>query len=109
IEDNKIVDSLNTENNKYVSYITKPVLSIPKDEFTTVLKTPQRDKILLIHSVENFDHFTNKYGDINFNQTYIFINWDRVAKDYKGFYLDQDSRELYLRRHSMAVYKRYRF
>lgn len=61
------------------------------------VKSPDyvKDKILVIKSYDVFDEFTNKYGRLHETKKnkkrYIRINWDQVAIDFKGFYLDKDS------------------
>jgi hypothetical protein len=66
-------------------------------DFTTINKKPNKDKILLIDNVDDFDIFTDKYGSLEKyededkeygEQTVLYINWDNVANDYKGIFLD---------------------
>ena len=54
---------------------------------------PNADKIVLLNSYNGFDDFTNKYGDLFKGKTgtTILIDWDKVAADFKGFYLDKDN------------------
>lgn len=107
------ITSMKTEENEYVSYEQVPYSSINKDMFTTDMKIPHPDKILLINSSFLFDIFTNKYGDLYpyFNKYFegpdvqihrIFIKWNKVATDYKGFYLDTSDEMLRLLRMDYA-------
>jgi len=107
-QDNKKYNVFKTDENKYISYQPYFISSINKYITTKNLKRPQPDKILIIDSVNNFDHFTNKYGDIDFNNDHIYIKWDNVAKDYKGFYLDKTNKNLIILRHHYAYFKKYR-
>ena len=61
------------------------------------------DKILLIDDVKSFDKFTNKYGKLTKGK-YIDINWNRVNRDYDGFYIDKDN-DFYNERKNKAFYK----
>ena len=74
-----------TDEKKYMSFKEVSHTSIDINEFTTDLK-PNRDKILLINDDFTFDNFTKKYGQLTKDLQYIYIQWDRVARDFKGFY-----------------------
>ncbi len=109
----------NTKANNYISYYMELYGAINKDDFTTDMRKPDKTKILLINSDFLFDIFTNKYGGItpyynpyyeypDINQHSIYINWDKVAKDYKGFYLEHTDNKLSLLRKSYASYNKIR-
>lgn len=96
-----------TDEKKYISYYEKPYLSIDTAEFTTDFRKPDKTKIALVNTPILFDYFTNKYGSITVNQNSIFIRWDAVSRDFKGFYLDQNNQNLFLHRRSFAPFKKY--
>ena len=56
------------------------------DLFASV-KRPNKNKILSLKTVDEFDTFTNKYGRKKNKK--VFIKWDKVAKDYKGIYITE--------------------
>ncbi|QKF94403.1 hypothetical protein QKU48_gp0945 [Fadolivirus algeromassiliense] len=58
-----------------------------KTNFTKSLSRPAKTKILLIDNRNDFDTFTEKYGAINKKDKKLYIEWDRVAQKYRGFYL----------------------
>lgn len=51
-------------------------------------KNTDKNKILFIDNIDDFDSFTEKYGDIN-EYGDLYIKWDQVSKEYKGFCLDE--------------------
>lgn len=53
-----------------------------KSLFTNIQKKINKNKILLLKDKDSFDTFTDKYAKPRNNK--IFINWLKVAKDYKG-------------------------
>ena len=68
--------------------------SFSDDQFITLQDVADKSKILHIKTVDDFDEFTAKYGDIGSDDDdpdmeYIFIYWNKVANDYKGFYLEE--------------------
>lgn len=97
-----------TDAGNYVSLYEIPKESIKEKEFTKEVKRRNKERILMIDTIPLFDHFTNKYGDLNDNDT-IYIHWDKVARDYKGFYLDKMNTELSILRSGTAIYKRRRY
>lgn len=82
-----------------------------KDELTKDLRFKNINKILVIDSIDQFDIFTNKYGSLkvytsghsDYKNGQIFINWNKVSNDYKGFYLDYNN-ELKMRRYTKAPF-----
>jgi hypothetical protein len=64
-----------------------------------------KDKVLVINDVSAFDQFTKLYCDANFEQRYVFIKWDKVMCNYRGFYLNQDNALLKLMAYDMYNYK----
>lgn len=100
-EDRRLV--MVTDDNVYVSYVIK---SIDKyhGKTTSDLKKPNKNKIFVIKDIDTFDNFTKKYGKISYSRKHIFIQWYRVANDYKGFYLDKSNVDLALRRKSRLVF-----
>lgn len=105
--DNQDMKSIRTNDGQYISYYTVPIDTLQEDEFTINVMKPQPDKILKIDNTETFDIFTNKYGNIENQQDYIFIKWNQVAHDYKGFYINKDNVGLYLSKHAFTNYKKW--
>lgn len=101
-EDRRLV--MVTDDNVYVSYVIKSIDKYNSSQITSDLKKPNKNKILIIQDIDTFDNFTKKYGQISFNRKHIYIQWYRVANDYKGFYLDKSNVDLALRRKSKLNY-----
>lgn len=80
--------------------------AIPPEDFVRYSDPITFDKILLIDDVKSFDKFTNKYGKIiaHKDNKYIDINWNRVNRDYDGFYIDKDN-TFYKDRKNTAFFK----
>lgn len=97
-----------TDENKYISYYEENINTINDTDITKELKKPNPTKILVIDNIDSFNHFTNKYGQYGKDLETIYIQWDRVLNDYKGFYLDQTNNNLIIQRHQYAYYKQYR-
>lgn len=97
-----------TDDKKFISYYQEMASSIDPDEFTTDMKKPDKEKILLIDSIDTFDEFTNRYGNVTENGKSVYIQWDRVAKNYKGFYLNLENTDLFINRHEHTTYKKNR-
>lgn len=106
--------SARTKAGAYFSFYKEFLLNIDENDKTSNLHKPDKDKILVIDSTYSFDFFTNKYGQLKrggfrdgeYIETVITIDWDRVANDYKGFYLDYDNKDLRLFRYTRALFKR---
>jgi hypothetical protein len=62
------------------------IKTIQHNQTTTDLTKKDPTKILLINNVDDFDKFTDIYGEPDNNNMYI--NWINVADDYKGFKLE---------------------
>lgn len=62
-----------------------------------------KHKILYLENVKQFDEFTNKYGSLDKDFVYIFIDWKKVAKDFRGFGLN--IKKLKKDRYKIAKYK----
>ena len=108
--------SFRTDNGYYVSFYEERLDNIKEEDKTTNLHKPHKNKILVVDSAYTFDYFTNKYGELKrgqfvdgvYREGNIFINWDKVAKDYKGFYLSQN-KELRMSRFTHAPFKKIRY
>ncbi len=108
-KDNEQYRVFRTDENKIFSFKEVSIEDVDKSEFTTEVKRPKRGKILYIDSLKTFDEFTNKYGQpgkVDYLFHHIYIQWDRVAKRYKGFYLNKDNKELYMQRHAKALLRK---
>lgn len=73
----------------------KPLMraDVSKDQFTKDVMSPDKDKILHIKKLDPFDDFTEKYGKLIKDQNLVLIRWDKVAKDFKGFYINPGLKE----------------
>jgi len=108
---NKNYATIMTNNGRLVSFTQNNSSILTPENITKNAFKPSLNKILVIDSVYQFDIFTNKYGSVKLNglfnrgqdESQIFINWDRVAMDYSGFFLDSNN-DLRLARYSTAVY-----
>ena len=83
---NENYKSVRTKMGKIYSYYEKSIGQIPKDQQTNDLRKPDKSKILVIDSIKIFDIFTGKYGDLIDDE--LYIKWDKVREDYKGFYIN---------------------
>lgn len=75
-------------------------------DFTYNLKKKDKNKIIKIDSIFLFDWFTSRYG-FDYEIDKIGIHWDKVAEDYKGFYIEKNS-DILLMRGSNIPFKRKR-
>jgi hypothetical protein len=89
-----------TEDNKRFSFKEEPFSKFDKYDLTSNTKKPDKTKILYINDEETFDWFSLKYAQ--YDQFHMYVEWDKVAMDYKGFYLNKDNKDLYLRKHGTA-------
>lgn len=80
--------------------IVDPYL-IDENQYVNIKTTVPSNKILLIDDLKTFDIFTNKYGILNEKNKLIMMNWDRIAKDYIGFYIDKEN-DFFNDRYTMA-------
>lgn len=119
VEFEDLVKHYETKGGNNISYYSKPFGYVKKEEFTSDMRKPDKNKVLLINSDFLFDIFTNKYGGITpyynqyleypeINTHSIYINWDEVAHDFKGVYLEYTDTKLKLLRRSYASYKKIR-
>jgi hypothetical protein len=58
-------------------------IEIKKDSLISIRKK-DINKILLLDNKKDIITFSKRYGIINFDNDYIFINWNLVSKDYGG-------------------------
>jgi hypothetical protein len=99
-----------TDSGLSVSFKEVSIGDIPTDKIIRNVMKRNRKKVLVIETIHQFDIFTNKYGSVRMNglfskvpfETPIYINWDRVSMDYKGFYLNPTN-ELRMERYSHAL------
>lgn len=81
--------------------ITKPFkgkivdeYAVDEKEFARLSDQITHDKILLIDDIMSFDKFTNEYGFLiqkkKKNISFIDIDWNKVNRDFDGFYIDKD-------------------
>lgn len=104
-------ESDKNDDTKFEYLGTIQIVPIYKIEFISVNEIdlykdstkPNRDKILYINDIEQFDNFTDKYGGIE--NDFIYIKWEEVSKDFKGFGLDTDSGNDLYKRFRTAIYK----
>lgn len=100
---NKQIQSLRTDEGHYVSFVIKPLGHFKQKDFTNDTKKPHPNQILKVDTINVFDWFTKKYGGYTKTRKFLYIKWEKVAKDYKGFYLDRENKDLLLRRQSKAM------
>jgi len=90
-----------TEDNQMFSFrLVNPRDIDFKRDTTNDTRKPNKDKIMYINDRDTFDWFTFKYG--MYDKYHMYIAWDRVANDYKGFYLNRKNKSLYLDRYEIA-------
>lgn len=91
--------------------IERPYAKYSRIDFTSI-NNPNKEKILKIKTIADFDTFTSEYGDLYpyklnvgdtiENKYFLFIKWDKVAAEYKGFYINEG---LASDRFNMAYFK----
>jgi hypothetical protein len=104
--DNKKYKTRRTINKKLYSYYEIPFRNLSKDD-TTYIVRPNREKVLVIDSIKAFDIFTNKYVGID-SYDQLYIKWDLVRDDFKGFYIDSNEK-LEHNRKSYLIYRKERY
>lgn len=70
------------------------IYEFDKSDFTGMKKNKSnKNKILTLKDKDAFDLFTDKYGKIRKvdGEKKVFINWDKVATDFKGIYIISSS------------------
>lgn len=55
------------------------------DDFINTTSQTNMSKILMINNINTFDTFTDKYGFLK--KKNLFIDWQKVANDYRGIYI----------------------
>lgn len=60
-------------------------------QFTKKLTHKKRTKILNIDSIDLFDQFTDKFGNINPKNGLLYIEWGKVGEKYKGIYVQSSA------------------
>lgn len=96
-------------NNRIYSYYNINPLLIKPNDFTRETK-PNKDKILCVDNMTTFDLLTNRYASLYTEYTdngmhqYLRLNWDRISRDFRGFYLDNNTL-LKLYRNDYAMFK----
>ena len=83
-----------TDSGATFSFYEKSIGEIKSENKTKDIRFWSPTKVLVIDTVHLFDQFTNKYGSLkidsrDYAHNQIIINWDKVVRDYRGFYLDQ--------------------
>lgn len=73
-------------------------------DFINLSDKPNKNKILQVNSLDEFDEFTERYGGITElnDDTVIYIKWDKVQENYKGLYVNHG---LYEDRYNTAYYE----
>jgi len=97
----KYYDVYKTIDGNFMSYYRDSGLD--KYQITDDLRKPNRSKILVIDSIKVFDFFTQKYGVVHDDA--VYIKWNKVSNDYKGFYLNQENKNLFFERHDHIIFK----
>lgn len=67
-------------------------------------KSPDKTKVLMLDTLDHFDSFTDKYGNVikSAGDNILTIKWDEVSSNYKGLYINPG---LAADRFDMAVFK----
>jgi len=76
---------------------------VDEDQIVSIRALVPSNKILLIDDLKTFDILTNKYGIVNDKNKVIMMNWDKMGKDYKGFYIDKEN-DFFNNRYAMAFF-----
>ncbi len=95
-----------TEDYRTFSFREVTFRDIKKEDLTNNLRRPDKTKVLYINDLNTFNYFTNKYG--RYDTWNIYVAWDKVANDFKGFYLNKDNKELFLDVYAKARKGKYR-
>jgi len=89
-----------TKEFRIFSFREVPFRDVKKEDIITDPRRPNKDKVLYINDLRSFNAFTGKYG--RYDTWDLFIAWDEVANDFKGFYLNVDNKELFLNVYAKA-------
>jgi hypothetical protein len=78
--------------------------NLKENEFINLSDPSDKNKILQLNTLDEFDEFTDRYGNIDElnNEQIIYIDWKKVRNDYKGLYVNHG---LYDDRYETAYYK----
>jgi len=82
-----------TDEHKNFVFREVPFREIDKSDLTSDLRKPDRTKILYINDLDTFNYFTNKYGI--YGEWELYIDWAKLSRTYKGFYLNKDNKDLF--------------
>jgi hypothetical protein len=90
------------ETNDHYSFTFRevPLREIDESKFTTDLRKPDKNKIIYIDDPLIFDFFTKKYA--KYDTWNLIISWNKVSKDYGGFYLNRNNKKLFEERYGKA-------
>lgn len=109
IDNIRLVD-FQTGNNNMIQFQLIQFYVIPESSLTYNINSQDKNRILILDNIDDFDLFTNKYGDLYKIKKIIFINWDKVALDYKGFGIDESiNKNLFNKRFYQANFKNIKY
>jgi hypothetical protein len=82
----------------------KDIMNIDESDYITINDKPNKKKILRIYNVDDFDEFTDRFGNMydHNNKQFLYIKWNKVADHYKGILIDDG---LNNERYTQAFYK----
>lgn len=106
--DGKHYKTYKTDNGNIFSFNEVSLNKLNNYETTNNSIIRRKDKILFIDTIKDFDIFTKKYGlpkKVGNQFHHVFIQWDKVSENFKGFYLNGDNKELYIERHDNIMFK----
>jgi len=101
---NKIKSNFDTYDGYKVPYHEEYIENIP-DFLITKDPSKSSNKILVIDNIDSFDTFTKFYTKAAFDKKFMYVNWERVAQNFMGIYIDRSNKSLYLQRYEMHNYK----
>lgn len=78
--------------------------NLKEDDFINLSEVPNKNKVLQLNTLDEFDEFTEKYGNIGElnDEKIIYIDWKIVRNNYKGLYINHG---LYDDRYNTAYYE----
>lgn len=97
---NKMYKVYRTKESRIFSFREIPFRDVEKNDITADPRKPNKDKVLYINDLRSFNAFTGKYG--RYDTWNLFVAWDEVANDFKGFYLNVDNKDLFLNVYAKA-------
>lgn len=89
-----------TMEHRLFSFREVPFKDINSEDIILDPRKPNKNKVLYINDLRSFNAFTSKYG--RYDTWNLFVAWDQVANDFKGFYLNVDNKELFLNVYAKA-------